>query len=107
MTVNRANADRIVNQWVVASYAGAPRSASSPSGAWSEERKTGQVPGGYAYTRFVYRAPSGSLIMEKWIVRGLGHAWSGGSPAGSFTDAQGPDASAEMVRFFSQHRLQR
>jgi poly(3-hydroxybutyrate) depolymerase len=105
-TVNRANADRIVNQWVVVSYVGAAHRAAHPSDAWSEKRQDGQVPGGYAYTRFIYRDPSGSPVIEKWIVRGLGHAWSGGSPAGSFTDAQGPDASAEMLRFFSQHRLQ-
>lgn len=63
----------------------------------------GQVPGGHAYTRTVYQDANAQIVAEHWLVQGAGHAWSGGSPAGSFTDPQGPDASAEMLRFFREH----
>jgi poly(hydroxyalkanoate) depolymerase family esterase len=63
----------------------------------------GQVPGGHAYTRTTY-ASEAQVLLEQWIVHGAGHAWFGGTEGCSYTDPLGPDASAEMVRFFSQHR---
>lgn len=64
--------------------------------------------GGRRYTRIVHRRADDTVGAEHWIIEGAGHAWSGGDPAGSFTDAAGPDASQEMLRFFSDgDRLRR
>ena len=78
-------------------------------GAASPQTKVhrGQVPGGHAYTRTVLTEPGGRAILEHWNIHGAGHAWSGGCPAGSYTDPRGPDATREMLRFFLEHSLPR
>lgn len=54
-------------------------------------------------TRAIYRTADGRIMAERWTVHGASHAWSGGRAHGSFTDGRGPDASAEMLRFFFEH----
>lgn len=56
---------------------------------------------GYRVTTRLYG--SGKALIEEWVVDELGHAWSGGSKNGTYTDEKGPDASREMIRFFLQH----
>ena len=67
--------------------------------------KRGHVAGGHAYSRVVHADGAGRALCEQWTIHGAGHAWSGGRASGSCTDPQGPDASREMLRFFSEHRL--
>ena len=55
---------------------------------------------GRNYSRSEFTAADGAVMLELWMIEGAGHAWSGGRVAGSYTDAKGPDASAQMIRFF-------
>lgn len=88
-TVHPINGDRVIER-------------ARPNGADLASSVTqGRSEGGMAYTRTVQRGRHG-IVSELWVVHGAGHAWAGGSPDGSYTDARGPDASREMVRFFRQ-----
>ncbi|WP_230180188.1 PHB depolymerase family esterase [Aquabacterium sp. CECT 9606] len=58
---------------------------------------------GHAYTRRQHRDAHGKVVAEHWVVHGSAHAWSGGRAQGSYTDARGPDATREMLRFFKGH----
>ena len=79
----------------------APANAAALLGPWNGTASS-EVVTGPGWTRRLYRDQDGRVVAEWWSVRQLGHAWSGGSREGSFTDPAGPDASAELVRFFSE-----
>ena len=93
-TVSPVNGDQALAQCVSA--------IDDKSVCIDEER--GAVPNGRSYTRAVVRDEQGRAVAEKWTIHGAGHAWSGGSDKGSYTDPKGPNASREMLRFFLTHR---
>ncbi|QCP14555.1 extracellular catalytic domain type 1 short-chain-length polyhydroxyalkanoate depolymerase [Pseudoduganella umbonata] len=91
-TVNLANGASVVRESLAAAGLARPpvRLEASATGF------------GRSFTRAVHRKADGIVVAEHWVIHGAGHAWSGGNGRGSFTDPQGPPASAEMLRFFLQ-----
>ncbi|MDR4308644.1 PHB depolymerase family esterase [Chelatococcus sambhunathii] len=86
-TVHLSNAERIVED-------------ATPDAASISARSVAGQAGRRGYTRTVVANPEGEAMIEQWLIDGAGHAWSGGRPGGSYVDPTGPDASAEMMRFF-------
>jgi len=97
-TVHPSNGEEVIAQ---ARFSSSQSAAALAGGQTDAEQ--GEVAGGHTYTRRTHRDPSGRCDAEHWIVHGAGHAWSGGSRKGSYTDPMGPDASGEMLRFFAEH----
>jgi poly(hydroxyalkanoate) depolymerase family esterase len=89
-TVNPRNGDAVVAQAAVGRTV-------------TTQTRHGRVPGGHAYSLHIQTTTTGQTVSEQWVIHGAGHAWSGGSPAGSFTDPKGPDATREILRFFLAH----
>jgi poly(hydroxyalkanoate) depolymerase family esterase len=85
-TVHPANASRIV--------------AAAVGGRTTPTNVSRRTVRGRGYVRSVFAGQDGTAMLELWMLEGAGHAWSGGRASGSYTDSNGPDASAQMIRFF-------
>ena len=95
------NADQVLQQSMTANRLAAPENNDLDI-ARPATTSRGQVDGGHAYTRRQWTDRRGVLMHELLKIDGLGHAWSGGAPGGSYTDPQGPDATEAILRFFAQ-----
>lgn len=105
-TVYPVNGDQIVQQWMetdhLASNGSYNASFSSPT-----TTTNGQVSGsgGHSYTVQTWNDNNSREIEEYWKINGMGHAWSGGSSSGSYTDPNGPSATNAMYTFFMNHSM--
>jgi poly(hydroxyalkanoate) depolymerase family esterase len=88
MTVHPVNADQVLAQ------------SRAAAGTLIIRTTSGTTAAGLRYSVTVEELPEGRPVIERWLVHGAGHAWSGGNASGTFTEPRGPDASREMVRFF-------
>jgi len=93
-TVQHSNAIEIVRQ------AKNALTESEADLALNVSTQRGTCESGRSYTQICYADATGVIRIESWTVHGVGHAWSGGNADGSYTEVSGPDASAQMVRFF-------
>jgi poly(hydroxyalkanoate) depolymerase family esterase len=91
-TVNPVNGDQVISR-------------AMPQTSLQTNVVRGRATGGIRYVRTIRADDTGRSMLEHWSLEGVGHAWSGGSPNGSYTEPRGPDASREMIRFFFQHSL--
>ena len=93
-TVDPENADQVIEVAV------AHAKQAEPTLIVSEIENRGAA-GGMSYTQVIYSGAAGRPIAEYWRLHGAGHAWSGGNDRGSHTNASGPSASTEFLRFFT------
>ncbi|HVE90412.1 MAG TPA: PHB depolymerase family esterase, partial [Burkholderiaceae bacterium] len=97
-TVNPANSD-----WLIESAVEMHRLLNPDSPLQKSAQTMNAMDDSRAVQRTRYLAPGGASIIEQWVIRGAGHAWSGGDAGGSYADARGPDATAAILDFFAQH----
>lgn len=106
MTVAPENGDQVAQQWMQTNHL-----ASSSTYIADFNRPThaipGQVANGHPYVVAAWHASNGDEVQAYWKIGGMGHAWSGGNPAGSHTDPRGPNASVAMYDFFMAHPMRR
>lgn len=100
-SVHPINADQLIAQWGKTNACLATEFGNGLS-SLSEKVTDGKVQDGYEYRRHVFSDHDGRLLMEKWMVQGLGHAWPGSPKKHHYGDPKGPNASTEIWRFFNE-----
>lgn len=100
--VHPINGKQVIIQWAQTNYlieAGTGKAEVNPIEVDSD------FINGKSYTRHIYADGNSELLMELWMIDEMGHAWSGGSPDGSYTDPSGPNATEIIWNFFAKKQL--
>jgi poly(hydroxyalkanoate) depolymerase family esterase len=98
------NGEQVTEQWMQTNQL-ASRGSYSPDFYSPDRLITGQTPRGRSYTVQVWHDAAGNEVQAYWKIAGMGHAWSGGSYSGSYSDPKGPDASLALFEFFLAHPM--
>lgn len=101
-TVAPINGDQVIQQWMQTDHLASNNTYNASFNSPSTSTN-GQVPNGRAFTQSTWNDNNGNEVEEYWKITGMGHAWSGGSTSGSFTDPMGPSATQAMYNFFIAH----
>lgn len=91
--VRPVNGAQTVEQWI---------ETNRLAGATLPEPSIERVDGADVTT---YRDDTGNVLIEYWRIAGLGHAWSGGSAAGTYASPDHIDAGPIIIRFLMHHAL--
>jgi poly(hydroxyalkanoate) depolymerase family esterase len=105
-TVWSGNGDRVVRQWLTTSALATGQEPGFDF-ALPDAITADRAPGGMSYSVRHWNDGAGRPVVSYWNVPDLGHAWSGGASAGSYTDPRGPSATEAMCDFFSQSSMDR
>ncbi len=105
--VRVVNGDQVLRQWAAVAVRAGDGAVDEAAGASAGASGCPVAPGldvtagliaGETPVRCVYTGAP--VALEYWRVRGLGHAWSGGSAEGTFADPDAPDATERILAFF-------
>jgi len=105
-TVWAGNGDCVVRQWLTTSELaggqGRRYDFARPHAIHAD-----RAVGGLSYQVRSWNDDAGHPVVRYWVVSKLGHAWSGGASAGTFTEPRGPSATAAMCDFFDECAMDR
>ncbi|MBB6444481.1 extracellular catalytic domain type 1 short-chain-length polyhydroxyalkanoate depolymerase [Bacillus benzoevorans] len=102
-TVNPINGEQVIIQWAQTNFlveGGIGQADVTPAQIHSDSIN------GKSYICYVYHDSNDKELLEFWLIDEMGHAWSGGTETGSYTDPSGPNATEIMWEFLSKHPQQ-
>ncbi|MHC8966005.1 PHB depolymerase family esterase [Priestia aryabhattai] len=102
-TVAPINTHQILSQWAQTNDRASDGLDNNNIDDTADQTLPGTVSGGRSYKQYIYKDTAGKTVMEKYMIEGMGHAWSGGSTSGSYTDPKGPNATKLSWNFFKTH----
>jgi len=105
------NAEQVVQQFLAADdWADNGKNDSSIPREPATTTQGATPGGGHAYEIDTYRDGQGCTVVSRWLIHGMGHAWSAGESSGSprdqlLTDPAGPKVTGPILDFLLQYRM--